>query len=105
MTSTPISSMTSPPTTTGYRATAITVAVDPLATGSSASRLGASPDASCHEPVAPPSRFFLPPSWVTGSLSMLTTDHAPAAVPEVAGAAGSTFATGSAAGLGAGVHD
>src|SRR2546430_2329083 len=84
----------------------MTVAVDRFATGSSASRLGASPDASCQAPVPPEPFFFLSPSWPpASSFSLLTTDHDPAAVPEPADATGSSAATGSAAGLGAGVQE
>src|SRR5256885_7101248 len=101
--------ITSPTTSTAYWARAIAVPADRFATGSSFSRLGASPEASCQEPVAPPdppSRFFWAPSWPTDmSFSELTTDHDPAAVAEPVAATGSRGATFSAAGLGAGVQD
>ena len=78
--------ITRPTTSTAYCATAITVPLERLAAGSSDSMPGASPEASCHDPVATspfPFFFFDPPSALAeSSLAELTTDHPPAAVVE-----------------------
>src|SRR2546428_3156761 len=88
MTRTPMSTITRPTTRMAYWANAINVPADRLASGSSASSPGASPEASCHDEVgAPPLSFFLHSGCATApSLLVLTTDHAPAAVADAAGA-------------------
>src|SRR2546425_9891805 len=105
MTRTPMSTITRPTTRMAYWANAINVPADRLASGSSASSPGASPEASCHDEVgAPPLSFFLDSGCATApSLLVLTTDHAPAAVADAAGATGSAGGIGSA-GRGAGVQ-
>src|SRR3989454_11145394 len=105
MTRTPMSTITRPTTRMAYWANAINVPADRLASGSSASSPRASPEASCHDEVgAPPLAFFLDSGCATApSLLVLTTDHAPAAVADAAGATGSAGGIGSA-GRGAGVQ-
>src|SRR2546426_11456468 len=105
MTRTPMSTITRPTTRMAYWANAINVPADRLASGSSASSPRASPEASCHDEVgAPPLSFFLDSGCATApSLLVLTTDHAPAAVADAAGATGSAGGIGSA-GRGAGVQ-
>src|SRR5712692_7254683 len=110
MTRTPMSTITRPTTRIAYRATAVTVPLNRLPSGSPASAPGASPDASCHGPVgAPPLSFFFErgSALTDASLAVLTTDHPPAAVLDVARAAGTTGCAGGigSAGRGAGVHD
>src|SRR3989442_15835830 len=98
MTRTPMSTITRPTTRMAYWANAINVPADRLASGSSASSPGASPEASCHDEVgAPPLSFFLDSGCATApSLLVLTTDHAPAEVADAAGATGSAGGIGSA---------
>src|SRR5712692_9679180 len=87
MTRTPMSTITRPTTRIAYRATAVTVPLNRLPSGSPASAPGASPDASCHGPVgAPPLSFFFErgSALTDASLAVLTTDHPPAAVLDVA---------------------
>src|SRR5437762_11825732 len=87
------------------------VPLERLASGSSDSRPGASPDASCQAEVGPPASFLLRfesgSALSSGSLLELTADHDPAAEVDeaavAAGATGSGAAAGSAA-RGAGVH-
>src|SRR2546428_13989347 len=98
MTRTPMSTITRPTTRMAYWANAINVPADRLASGSSASSPGASPEASCHDEVgAPPLSFFLDSGCATApSLLVLTTDHAPAAVADAAGGPGPAGGLGSA---------
>src|SRR5438552_8607899 len=82
------------------------VPLERLASGSSDSRPGASPDASCQAEVGPPASFLMRfesgAALSSGSLLELTTDHDPAAEVDVAAEAAGA-AAGSAA-RGAGVH-
>src|SRR3989440_8292372 len=106
-----IKPMPGPTTSPASWAPAMMVPLERLASGSSDSRPGASPDASCQAEVGPPPSFLLRfesgSALSSGSLLELTTDHDPAAevdvAAEAAGATGSGAAAGSAA-RGAGVH-